>query len=105
MLDTNAVHHDLEPRPWYTSWTLWWNVVSAVVAIGGIFADPTLGFDPRIVAVAAAIITAGNVALRVMKTSMPIAGTPAAAKVEAAKVDIAVASAATGQPQVAPPST
>lgn len=49
------------PKPFYLSLTLWFNVISAVVVIVGVFVDPSLGFDPRVVALATAIITAGNV--------------------------------------------
>lgn len=68
----------MTPKNWWESWTVWFNVVSAVVVIAGIFADPSLGFDPRIVAGATAVITAGNAIIRVLRTSQPIAGTPAA---------------------------
>jgi len=67
----------MTPKPWYESITLWFNIVSAIVVIAGIFADPSLGFDPRIVAGATAVITVGNALIRVLRTGQPIAGSPA----------------------------
>lgn len=68
----------MEPKNWWESWTLWFNVASLIVAIAGVFTDPALASDPRIVSVATAVVTVGNVILRVLRTSQPIAGTPAA---------------------------
>lgn len=65
-------------KNWWESWTLWWNVASLIVAIAGVFTDPALASDPRIVSAATAIVTVGNVLLRFLKTSQPIAGTPPA---------------------------
>lgn len=97
VLDTSAAPKDpTAPKPWYTSLTVWFNVISAVVVIGSVFVDPSLGFDPRIIAIATAVITAGNAALRIIKTNSAILGTPAAAQAEVAKQDIAIHAAATG---------
>jgi hypothetical protein len=63
-------------KPWYTSRTVWFNVISLMVAAAGLLLDPSLALDQRVVAVATGVVTIGNMALR-MLTSRPIAGTPA----------------------------
>jgi hypothetical protein len=67
-------------KPWYESWVLWFNVLTLVVTVAGVFTDPALASDPRIVTVAIAVVTAGNAALRILRTAQPIAGTPMAAR-------------------------
>ena len=69
----------MTPKPWYESLTLWFNVAAMAVAIAGIFVDPSIGADPRVVAIATAVVTVGNAVIRVLRTSQPIQGTPAAA--------------------------
>lgn len=67
----------MNAKPWWQSRTLWWNIVSLTVVIGGTLADPTLVADPRVVAGATIVVTVGNAILRFL-TSQPIAGTDAA---------------------------
>lgn len=66
----------MNAKPWYTSRTVWFNVVTLVVAGATVLLDPALVQDSRIVAGATAVVTVGNVALRLL-TNVPIAGTPA----------------------------
>lgn len=66
----------MNAKPWYTSRTLWFNVVSLIVAVAGVLLDPKLALDPGIVTGATLAITIGNMVLRVL-TSQPIGGTPA----------------------------
>lgn len=100
MLDTATLppKDPTAPKEWYRSITVWFNAISAVVVIGGVFLDPSLGFDPRVIAIATAVITAGNAALRIMKTNSAILGTPAAAQAEVAKQDIAIHAALSAAP-------
>lgn len=72
-------------KPWYESATLWLNVISLIVVVAGVFIDPALAADPRVVAVAAAVVTVGNALLRVLRTGVPIEGTPPAAALKASK--------------------
>jgi hypothetical protein len=74
------------PKEWWTSLTLWFNLVSLVVAVAGAFTDPALASDPRVVSAAAAVVTVGNAVIRILRTSAPIAGTPIAAKAEQALI-------------------
>jgi hypothetical protein len=62
----------MDPKPWYESKTLWFNVVSLAVISAGVLADPGLISDPRIVAGAGALVTIGNAALRIFFTSQAI---------------------------------
>lgn len=66
----------MKAKPWYTSRTVWFNAVTLTVAGATVLLDPVLVQDSRVVAGATAVITVGNVALRLL-TSVPIAGTPA----------------------------
>ena len=58
-------------KPWYKSRIIWLNILAAVVIIGTSLADPTLVSDPRVVAIGSSILSAANIALRVL-TTMPI---------------------------------
>lgn len=66
----------MQAKPWYTSRTLWFNVISLIVAGAGLLLDPALALDARTVGLATGVMTIGNMALR-MLTNQPIAGTPA----------------------------
>lgn len=65
------------PKDWWTSYTLWFNIASLIVVVAGVFTDPALATDPRVVSAATAVVTVGNALLRILKTSQPIAGSPA----------------------------
>lgn len=64
-------------KPWYRSKTFWFNVVTLIVAIATLAADPSLVKDMNVVAGAAGVVTVGNIILR-MLTDTAIEGTPAA---------------------------
>lgn len=66
-----------ESKPWFQSKTVWFNIVSMAVTVAALLADPGVVSDPRVVGIAAAVVTVGNMALRVI-TAVPITGTPAA---------------------------
>jgi hypothetical protein len=68
------------PKDWWTSRSLWFNIVSLLVFAAGWLADSTglLHLDPQVAVIAGGVVAVGNFALRLL-TSAPIAGTPAAA--------------------------
>ena len=61
----------METKKWYQSKTVWFNIISGVVAVSTTLANSTFAQDPKVQAIAAAIITLGNLALR-FTTDQPI---------------------------------
>lgn len=66
----------MNAKPWYASRTLWFNIVSLVVAVAGVLLDPQLALSPAVMTTLTVVITVGNMVLRAL-TNQPIAGTPA----------------------------
>ncbi len=68
------------PKNWWESWTLWLNIVTLVVLLAGYVADNalSLGIPPQVTGYAVMVVAVGNMLLRVLKTSQPIAGSPPA---------------------------
>ena len=71
-------------KAWYTSKTLWFNIISLIVAIIGQLLDSKLLVNANVVTIFGTVITVGNIILRALSTSQPITGTPAGNKADVA---------------------
>lgn len=60
-------------KQWYESRTIWFNVLSGVVAIATALQAPDVGLNPKVVSIFSSIVTAGNILLR-MVTDKSIGG-------------------------------
>lgn len=63
-------------KPWYTSKTIWLNVISAILAIVGAL-QTSIPITPTIASAFAGTVTVLNIVLRLL-SGAPITGTPAA---------------------------
>lgn len=59
-------------KPWYLSKTLWFNVLTALVAIAGSLTN-AFTFTGNVAAIFTGILTVGNVILRLLTTTAIIA--------------------------------
>lgn len=61
-------------KPWYHSWTVWFNVASVLIIIAGYIADNALrlGLPPQWGEYAAGVVAIGNAVIRLLRTSQPL---------------------------------
>ena len=62
----------MEAKKWYTSKTLWFNVLTVVVVVAGGVGYAGFQPDPEMQVIGAGLVAVINLALRVFATSQPI---------------------------------
>jgi len=73
-------------KKWYQSKTLWFNILTFIVALLTAILDEKLFTDPVAISIFTFFLTVGNLALRIFFTAEPIEGTPPARRIYAKKL-------------------
>lgn len=66
----------MDSKKWYTSKTVWFNILSGVVAICGVLAAPDAGISPKYASIFTTVVMVANIFLRLI-SGQPIENSPA----------------------------
>lgn len=62
----------MESKSFWTSKTLWFNLISLIITVAISVLDQQLITDPKVISIITLVITVGNTILRIFFTTQPI---------------------------------